>query len=145
MYIIEIRILYEFLRSSTKLLNILIERLNQNAQINIRSLTISLYMTYNRAFRLIYFTFNSSEKLIIYFNVEVNSLMNFFIFFQELMFNALASFLYLSSASYLAFSTKIFLLPQYYISPGFDVYPAMTASYVRTQLFTITFLISIHF
>ena len=145
MYIIEIRILYEFLRSSTKLLNILIERLNQNAQINIRSLTISLYMTYNRAFRLIYFTFNSSEKLIIYFNVEVKSLMNFFIFFQELMFNALASFLYLSSASYLAFSTKIFLLPQYYISPGFDVYPAMTASYVRTQLFTITFLISIHF
>ncbi|KAK1121968.1 hypothetical protein K0M31_009817 [Melipona bicolor] len=50
----------------------------------------------------------------------------------ELMFNALASFLYLSSASYLAFSTKIFLLPQYYISPGFDVYPAMTASYIMS-------------
>lgn len=46
------------------------------------------------------------------------------------MFNALASFLYLSSASYLAFSTKIFLLPEYYIKPGFDVYPAMTAAYV---------------
>ncbi|CAD1476134.1 unnamed protein product [Heterotrigona itama] len=54
---------------------------------------------------------------------------------QELMFNALASFLYLSSASYLAFSTKIFLLPQYYISPGFDVYPAMTASYVHYEWF----------
>ncbi|KOC66585.1 hypothetical protein WH47_08978 [Habropoda laboriosa] len=49
----------------------------------------------------------------------------------EMMFNALASFLYLSSASYLAFSTKVFLLPEYYIRPGFDVYPAMTAAYVR--------------
>ncbi|XP_076749222.1 MARVEL domain-containing protein sing isoform X1 [Xylocopa sonorina] len=49
----------------------------------------------------------------------------------EMMFNALASFLYLSSASYLAFSTKVFLLPEYYIKPGFDVYPAMTAAYVR--------------
>ncbi|XP_033330174.1 MARVEL domain-containing protein sing isoform X3 [Megalopta genalis] len=50
--------------------------------------------------------------------------------FQEMMFNALASFLYLSSASYLAFSTKLFLLPEYYIRPGFDVYPAMTAAYM---------------
>ncbi|XP_076240654.1 MARVEL domain-containing protein sing isoform X2 [Calliopsis andreniformis] len=48
----------------------------------------------------------------------------------EMMFNALASFLYLSSASYLAFSTKIFLLPEYYVKPGFDVYPAMTAAYI---------------
>ncbi|XP_076377301.1 MARVEL domain-containing protein sing isoform X2 [Megalopta genalis] len=52
----------------------------------------------------------------------------------EMMFNALASFLYLSSASYLAFSTKLFLLPEYYIRPGFDVYPAMTAAYVRISL-----------
>lgn len=50
------------------------------------------------------------------------------------MFNSLASFLYLSSASYLAFSTKIFLLPEYYIRPGFDVYPAMTAAYVRALI-----------
>ncbi|XP_031835985.1 MARVEL domain-containing protein sing isoform X2 [Nomia melanderi] len=50
----------------------------------------------------------------------------------EMMFNALASFLYLSSASYLAFSTKMFLLPEYYIRPGFDVYPAMTAAYMMS-------------
>ncbi|XP_006557896.1 protein singles bar isoform X3 [Apis mellifera] len=37
-----------------------------------------------------------------------------------------------SSASYLAFSTKIFLLPEYYIKPGFDVYPAMTAAYIMS-------------
>lgn len=59
------------------------------------------------------------------------------------MFNSLASFLYLSSASYLAFSTKIFLLPEYYIRPGFDVYPAMTAAYVRALLFTIIFCVTI--
>ncbi|XP_076180629.1 MARVEL domain-containing protein sing isoform X1 [Ptiloglossa arizonensis] len=52
--------------------------------------------------------------------------------FQEMMFNALASFLYLSSASYLAFSTKVFLLPEYYVRPGFDVYPAMTAAYMMS-------------
>ncbi|XP_078052028.1 MARVEL domain-containing protein sing [Augochlora pura] len=52
----------------------------------------------------------------------------------EVMFNALASFLYLSSASYLAFSTKLFLLPEYYIKPGFDVYPAMTAAYMMSGL-----------
>ncbi|XP_043499700.1 protein singles bar [Polistes fuscatus] len=50
----------------------------------------------------------------------------------EIMFNALASFLYLSSASYLAFSTKLFLLPEYYLKPGFDVYPAMTAAYIMS-------------
>ncbi|XP_043259997.1 protein singles bar [Colletes gigas] len=50
----------------------------------------------------------------------------------EMMFNALASFLYLSSASYLAFSTKIFLLPEYHLRPGFDVYPAMTAAYMMS-------------
>ncbi|XP_015121725.1 protein singles bar [Diachasma alloeum] len=48
----------------------------------------------------------------------------------EMMFNALACFLYLTSASYLGFSTKMFLWPQYYITPGFDVYPAMTAAYM---------------
>lgn len=53
------------------------------------------------------------------------------------MFNALASFLYLSSASYLAFSTKLFLLPEYYIRPGFDVYPAMSAAYVRILSLTM--------
>ena len=46
------------------------------------------------------------------------------------MFNALACFFYLSSASYLAISTKMFLWAQYYMLPGFDVYPAMTAVYV---------------
>ncbi|XP_015513269.2 protein singles bar [Neodiprion pinetum] len=48
----------------------------------------------------------------------------------ELMFNALASFLYLSSASYLAFATKMFLWGQYLLTPGFDVYPAMSAAYM---------------
>ncbi|XP_024945501.1 protein singles bar [Cephus cinctus] len=48
----------------------------------------------------------------------------------ELMFNALACFLYMSSASYLAFSTKMFLWAQYLLTPGYDVYPAMTAAYL---------------
>ncbi|KAK2575535.1 hypothetical protein KPH14_011255 [Odynerus spinipes] len=52
----------------------------------------------------------------------------------EMMFNAVASFLYLSSASYLAFSTKVFLLPEYYLKPGFDVYPAMTAAYIMSGI-----------
>lgn len=47
-----------------------------------------------------------------------------------MMFNSLACFLYLSSASYLAFATKLFLMTEYYLRPGFDVYPAMTAAYV---------------
>ncbi|KAG7188570.1 hypothetical protein KM043_008201 [Ampulex compressa] len=50
----------------------------------------------------------------------------------EMMFNAVACFLYLSSASYLAFSTKIFLLPEYYLRPAFDAYPAMTAAYIMS-------------
>lgn len=50
------------------------------------------------------------------------------------MFNALACFLYLSSASYLAFATKVFLITEYYVRPGFDVYPAMTAAYVSVRL-----------
>ncbi|XP_011497506.1 PREDICTED: uncharacterized protein LOC105361902 [Ceratosolen solmsi marchali] len=50
----------------------------------------------------------------------------------EMMFNALSCFLYLSSASYLAFSTKMFLWPMYVITPGFDVYPAMTAAYLMS-------------
>ncbi|KAL0108104.1 hypothetical protein PUN28_015005 [Cardiocondyla obscurior] len=48
----------------------------------------------------------------------------------EMMFNSLACFLYLSSASYLAFATKLFLMAEYYLKPGFDVYPAMTAAYI---------------
>ncbi|XP_011630109.1 protein singles bar [Pogonomyrmex barbatus] len=48
----------------------------------------------------------------------------------ETMFNSLACFLYLSSASYLAFATKLFLMTEYYLKPGFDVYPAMTAAYI---------------
>jgi len=48
----------------------------------------------------------------------------------EMMFNSLACFLYLSSASYLAFATKLFLMTEYYLRPGFDVYPAMTAAYI---------------
>ena len=46
------------------------------------------------------------------------------------MFNAMACFFYLSSASFLAISTKMFLMAQYYMLPGFEVYPAMTAAYV---------------
>ncbi|XP_033219850.1 protein singles bar [Belonocnema kinseyi] len=48
----------------------------------------------------------------------------------EMMFNAMACFFYLSSASFLAISTKMFLMAQYYILPGFEVYPAMTAAYM---------------
>ncbi|XP_014469427.1 PREDICTED: uncharacterized protein LOC106741689 isoform X2 [Dinoponera quadriceps] len=48
----------------------------------------------------------------------------------EMMFNSVACFLYLSSASYLAFATKVFLMAEYYVKPGFDVYPAMTAAYM---------------
>ena len=47
------------------------------------------------------------------------------------MFNCIACFLCLSSASCLGFATKLFLWPLYAITPGFDVYPAMTAAYVR--------------
>lgn len=47
-----------------------------------------------------------------------------------MMFNSLACFLYVSSASYLAFATKLYLMADYYVKPGFDVYPAMTAAYV---------------
>ncbi|XP_011161434.1 protein singles bar [Solenopsis invicta] len=50
--------------------------------------------------------------------------------FFEVMFNSLACFLYLSSSSYLAFATKLFLMTEYYLIPGFDVYPAMTAAYI---------------
>ncbi|XP_025152929.1 protein singles bar isoform X2 [Harpegnathos saltator] len=48
----------------------------------------------------------------------------------EMMFNSVACFLYLSSASYLAFATKVFLTVEYYVKPAFDVYPAMTAAYI---------------
>ncbi|XP_020285945.1 protein singles bar [Pseudomyrmex gracilis] len=48
----------------------------------------------------------------------------------EMMFNCLACFLYLSSASCLALATKLFLMTEYYLRPGFDVYPAMTAAYI---------------
>ncbi|XP_014213735.1 probable cytochrome P450 6a14 [Copidosoma floridanum] len=47
----------------------------------------------------------------------------------EMMFNALACFLYLTSAAYLAIATKLFLWPIYSFTAGFDVYPAMTAAY----------------
>lgn len=96
---------------------------------------------------------SSSDLLEFYFNVLVyisNCISMYLAFFkfirndctcllQEMMFNALASFLYLSSASYLAFSTKIFLLPEYYLKPGFDVYPAMTAAYVSEHLLPLFF------
>lgn len=48
----------------------------------------------------------------------------------EVIFNSLACFFYLSSASFLAVSTKMFLMAQYYLMPGFEVYPAMTAAYM---------------
>jgi hypothetical protein len=51
-----------------------------------------------------------------------------------MMFNCLACFLYLSSASCLAVATKLFLMAEYYLKPGFDVYPAMTAAYVSRFL-----------
>ncbi|GAB1865119.1 MARVEL domain-containing protein [Camponotus japonicus] len=52
----------------------------------------------------------------------------------EIMFNSLACFLYLSSASYLALATKLFLMTEYYVKPGFDVYPAMTAAYILSGI-----------
>lgn len=48
----------------------------------------------------------------------------------EVIFNSLSCFFYLSSASFLAVSTKMFLMAQYYVMPGFEVYPAMTAAYM---------------
>ncbi|XP_017766593.1 PREDICTED: uncharacterized protein LOC108555462 isoform X2 [Eufriesea mexicana] len=50
----------------------------------------------------------------------------------EIMFNVSASFLYLTSAGYLFACTKLYLLPQYYIIPGFDVYPAMISAYIMS-------------
>lgn len=50
--------------------------------------------------------------------------------FQEITFNAVASFSYLSSCSYLGFAVNTFLYPLYIITPFFQVYPAMTAAYV---------------
>ncbi|XP_058791763.1 protein singles bar [Phymastichus coffea] len=50
----------------------------------------------------------------------------------EMLFNGLSCFMYLSSTTYLAFATKIFLWPMYVITPGFDVYPAMTAAYLMS-------------
>ncbi|XP_067212421.1 protein singles bar [Linepithema humile] len=55
----------------------------------------------------------------------------------EMMFNSLACFLYVSSASYLGFATKLYLMADYYMKPGFDVYPAMTAAYMLSGVMGI--------
>lgn len=52
------------------------------------------------------------------------------------MFNTIACFFCMSSASCLGFATKMFLWPLYAITPGFDVYPAMTAAYVSFKFIT---------
>ncbi|CAG2054688.1 unnamed protein product [Timema podura] len=48
----------------------------------------------------------------------------------EVMFNAVASFLYFSAASYLGYVVNVFLWPKYIITPYYQVYPAMTATYI---------------
>ncbi|XP_063237941.1 protein singles bar [Bacillus rossius redtenbacheri] len=48
----------------------------------------------------------------------------------EVMFNAVASFLYLSAASYMGYTVNLFLWPKYLITPYYQVYPAMTAVYI---------------
>ncbi|XP_069677008.1 protein singles bar [Periplaneta americana] len=52
----------------------------------------------------------------------------------EPVFNAVAAFLYLSSASYLSYGVNIFLRPLYIVQPFFEVYPAMTACYIMGLL-----------
>lgn len=52
--------------------------------------------------------------------------------FQETLFNAVAAFLYFSSSSYLSYAVNIFLRPLYVVTPFFQVYPAMTATYVSS-------------
>jgi hypothetical protein len=52
--------------------------------------------------------------------------------FQETLFNAVAAFLYFSSSSYLSYAVNIFLKPLYVVTPFFQVYPAMTGSYVSS-------------
>ncbi|XP_034103043.1 protein singles bar [Drosophila nasuta] len=47
----------------------------------------------------------------------------------ETLFNALACFMYFSSASYMGFACIVWLHPQFLIRPGFWAYPAMTAAY----------------
>ncbi|XP_067013053.2 protein singles bar [Anabrus simplex] len=48
----------------------------------------------------------------------------------ETLFNAVASFLFLSASSYLAFSVIEYLLPVYKITPFYQAYPAMTSAYM---------------
>ncbi|KAK6638082.1 hypothetical protein RUM44_008507 [Polyplax serrata] len=48
----------------------------------------------------------------------------------EILFNGIASFLYLTSSSYLAFATYTFLYPVYKLTSIFQVYPAMSTTYV---------------
>ncbi|KAB7505135.1 hypothetical protein Anas_02350 [Armadillidium nasatum] len=55
----------------------------------------------------------------------------------EVVFNVVACFLYLSSASHLSWAVQIHVLPNYLLIPGYAAYPAMTACYVCTILLFI--------
>lgn len=74
--------------------------------------------------------YHNLNNVLLVINAIIQITLLLFYQYQEMMFNSLACFLYLSSASYLAFATKLFLMTEYYLRPGFDVYPAMTAAYV---------------
>ncbi|KAJ8959814.1 hypothetical protein NQ318_011546, partial [Aromia moschata] len=49
---------------------------------------------------------------------------------EETAFNAIASFSYITSCSYLGYAVNVFLQPMYLITPYYQVYPAMSAAYV---------------
>lgn len=48
----------------------------------------------------------------------------------ETVFNTLACLLYLTSSSYLSWAVHTWLWPGYVLTPGYSVYPAMTAAYI---------------
>lgn len=57
-----------------------------------------------------------------------------YLLLQEILFNAVACFSYLSSCSYLGFSVNTLLYPLYVVTPYFQVYPAMSAAYVSINI-----------
>lgn len=51
-------------------------------------------------------------------------------FLQEVVFNAVSCFFYLSASSYMGFAVNVWLYPRFAIQSGYIAYPAMTAVYV---------------
>lgn len=51
-------------------------------------------------------------------------------FLQEVVFNAVSCFFYLSASSYMGFAVNVWLYPRFAIQSGYMAYPAMTAVYV---------------